>query len=697
MANLEGHVLLNRYEILESVGRGGMADVYRALDRKRNQEVAIKVLREDLAEDPELRRRFQDEAVVLSKLTHKNIVRLYEFEEEGDLAFLVMDFINGTTLAKHLKNHRMSLGQALGILEQVCPALNYAHEEKYVHRDIKSSNIMIQNDGKMLLSDFGIAKVVEEEATGSTSLIGTAGYMSPEQILGKPLDQTTDIYSLGIVAVEMVTGRRPFVGDTDQTSGGTFERVRWQQVHQAAPPPSEFNPDLPREVDEAILQALRKKPAERPRSAMEFLSEFKAGCLAIGVNSENIEIDREKRTPPDRRDKKPLPPPSDKADKEKPRRNQRRVLAPLMILMAVLVCVVVSFALLKLIPVSSTPTYGLATQIGQNPQSTTIPVIAPTEAPKPTTALLPAPTPVPTNSPAPSPRPTTLPPTPIALTTDTTPAQTPTTRPTNTLAPSPIPPTPSGPEGMVQIPAGAFWMGAAEGDPAASVDEKPGMFLDTPAYWIDKFEVSVGQYKNCADAGKCDKPSNVWSPQNPNALFGNPNLAAVQDYPITFVSQGNASQYCLWAGKRLPYEYEWEKAARGPYEARIWPWGNTWDGYKANADQGQPGPSVVTKYSNPGDPQSYGCSVFGVCNMSGNVREWIADFYQSNWYKDGYRDVQSGTVGKAKPNWNNSPQMVIRGGSYKLDQANSRVSKRFSARPGDTMDDVGIRCTLDAK
>ena len=250
---------------------------------------------------------------------------------------------------------------------------------------------------------------------------------------------------------------------------------------------------------------------------------------------------------------------------------------------------------------------------------------------------------------------------------------------------------------MVLIPAGVFWMGAAEGDTAAQADEKPGMFLETPAYWIDKFEVTVGQYKKCVDAGKCGKPSNIWSPQNPSALFGNPNLAAVQDYPITFVSQGNASDYCKWVGKRLPYEYEWEKAARGPYDARIWPWGNTWDGYKANAAQGKPGPLVVTQYSNPADPQSYGCSVFGVCNLIGNVREWVADYYQATWYKDGYRDVQPGTVGNAKPNWNISPQMVIKGGSYKSDVANTRISKRFAGKQADTIDDVGFRCAMDAK
>lgn len=240
-------------------------------------------------------------------------------------------------------------------------------------------------------------------------------------------------------------------------------------------------------------------------------------------------------------------------------------------------------------------------------------------------------------------------------------------------------------------------MGAAEGDTAAQADEKPGMFLETPAYWIDKFEVTVGQYKKCVDAGKCDKPSNIWSPQNPTALFGNPNLAAVQDYPITFVSHGNASQYCVWVGKRLPYEYEWEKAARGPHDARIWPWGNTWDGYKANAAQGKPGPLIVTQYSNPIDSQSYGCSIFGVCNLIGNVREWVADYYQATSYKDSYRDVQPGTVAKAKPNWNGSPQMVIRGGSYKSDVPNTRVSKRFAGKPADTIDDVGFRCAMDTK
>ena len=215
-----GDSLRNRYQILESLGRGGMADVFLAMDTRRQAQVAIKVLREDLAEDPEFLRRFGQEAEALARLDHPNIVRFYSFERQGATAFMVLDYISGSTLRRRLLDVQgpLPIDETTAILRQVGAALHYAHAEGFIHRDIKPGNIMFQDNGKALLADFGIAKAMES-ATITTMAVGTPAYMSPEQILGRELDPRTDIYSLGIVLFEMATGQRPFTGDEPGLTG----------------------------------------------------------------------------------------------------------------------------------------------------------------------------------------------------------------------------------------------------------------------------------------------------------------------------------------------------------------------------------------------------------------------------------------------------------------------------------------------
>ncbi len=252
---------------------------------------------------------------------------------------------------------------------------------------------------------------------------------------------------------------------------------------------------------------------------------------------------------------------------------------------------------------------------------------------------------------------------------------------------------------MVLVPAGVFWMGASETDTQAAVDEKPGHFVDASAFYIDRFEVSNAQWKQCVDAGRCPKPNGVYSQQSPQIAYGNPTY---DNFPVVFISQGVASDYCVWRGEqrgekwRLPYEYEWEKAARGT-DKRIYPWGDTWDGYRANAAQGKPGPLAVDTYSNSADAKSDGCSPFGVCNMVGNVWEWIADLYSSNWYADSMRNGPASGILQDPINWSTPPKFVIRGGSYKSTAFDARVSKRDARNGAETVADIGFRCVKSAK
>ncbi len=261
----EGTLLRNNYRLDRLLGRGGMAEVYLAFDMRRQVRVAVKILREDLAEDPEFVRRFTREAEALARLDHPNIVRFYSFERQGAVAFIVMDFVPGTTLQRRLAElgGPLPLGEVSTILHQVGAALQYAHSEGYIHRDIKPGNIMLRDDGNALLSDFGIARAAES-ATLATVAVGTPAYMSPEQILGRPIDRRADIYSLGAVLFEMCTGRRPFSGsEAGLTETNTLSRLREAHLRLPPPDPRTLNPSLPAGAAQVILRALAKDPAQR--------------------------------------------------------------------------------------------------------------------------------------------------------------------------------------------------------------------------------------------------------------------------------------------------------------------------------------------------------------------------------------------------------------------------------------------------
>ena len=269
-----GDLLQNRYRIEAFLGRGGMADVYLALDTRRQVQVAIKVLREDLAEDPEFIHRFRREAEALARLDHPFIVRFYSFERHGALAFIVMDYVKGETLRRRIMqaNGPLSLEESTSILRQVGSALQYAHNEGYIHRDIKPGNILIRDDGVALLSDFGIARVAET-ATMTMGVIGAPAYMSPEQIRGEEVSTQSDIYSLGIVLYEMVTGYRPFTGGktTGTGSASKIQRIQQQHLHDDPPDPRRFNSVLPAGAAEVIRRALAKRPQDRWPNVMSLV------------------------------------------------------------------------------------------------------------------------------------------------------------------------------------------------------------------------------------------------------------------------------------------------------------------------------------------------------------------------------------------------------------------------------------------
>ena len=273
---LVGQVLADRYRVEQLIGRGGMAEVYKAWDVRRQYYVAVKVMREDIAEDLEFLRRFRAEAETLAGLSHANIVRFYSFERDGILAFLIMDYVPGITLRRRileLGGRPLPMQEVITITRQICAALHYAHAEGMIHRDVKTGNIMIRPDGHVLLSDFGIAKAADS-TTVTTLMPGTPAYMSPEQCLSQPLDQRSDIYSLGVVLYEMLAGRRPFLGEIANVTGTTSERVRWEHIKKTPLPIRTFNPAVSPELEQVVLKCLSKKREERYASVLELMQAF---------------------------------------------------------------------------------------------------------------------------------------------------------------------------------------------------------------------------------------------------------------------------------------------------------------------------------------------------------------------------------------------------------------------------------------
>jgi serine/threonine protein kinase len=282
MPDLTGKILANRYKVVSNLGRGGMAEVYKVYDMQRATHLAIKVLHEDLAEDMVFLRRFQREAHTLANLQHPNIVRFYGLDMDGHTAFILMDLVEGSTLRREINQRQQPASSAdiLRIMRPVCAALHYAHQVGIVHCDIKPANIMLQTNGAVLIADFGIARVTETATTTTFSTAGTPAYMAPEQIRGLPPTPQTDLYGLGIVLFEMLTGgQRPFTGDHAQTVGSTNEKVRWEHLYLPPVSPRTYNPAITPALENVVQRCLQKDPAYRFSSALELLNALEQALL----------------------------------------------------------------------------------------------------------------------------------------------------------------------------------------------------------------------------------------------------------------------------------------------------------------------------------------------------------------------------------------------------------------------------------
>ncbi|NJN93829.1 MAG: protein kinase [Anaerolineales bacterium] len=278
MADLVGKTV-GKYRIVARLGRGGMAEVYKAYQPGLDRYVGIKVLHAHLVDDKDFIGRFEREALAVGKLRHPNIVQALDFDREGEMYFMAMEFIDGPTLKDELKarrteNNPFSLKEVSLIFTALCSAIDYAHSRSMVHRDLKPANVMINQEGQIVLTDFGIARIIgATQYTQTGALSGTPAYMSPEQGQGERGDERSDIYSLGVMLYEMVTGVVPFDGDTPFA-------VIMKHISEPLPLPTRLNPNIPEGIERVILKAMSKNPSDRYQTAGEMARALRD---AIGV------------------------------------------------------------------------------------------------------------------------------------------------------------------------------------------------------------------------------------------------------------------------------------------------------------------------------------------------------------------------------------------------------------------------------
>ena len=615
MVDLIGHDI-GRYHITEQLGQGGMAVVYRAYDTRLERDVAIKVIRMEnfgTAVSGHMLKRFEREGKSLAKMMHPNIVPIYDFGEHEGSPYLVMGYIPGGTL-KLQTGKPMPYAEAARIAAPVARALAYAHSMNIIHRDVKPANILITAAGEPMLSDFGVAKILDLDEggtlTGTGVGVGTPEYMAPEQWLNQVVPQT-DVYALGVVFYELVTGRKPYTADTPAA-------VLIKQREDPLPRPQQFVPGLPEQVEQVIFKALARKPEDR----YENMAEFAAALEKLAAQADSLPavlpVPAASGTRPGPADDRPtvdiLPQAGQPVQKG-------RVPFWVFILGGAALVALLAFEVLGAwIPGRAAAAAPTAPPAAVAPVSTLA-----------ATAVV-----------------TTAPPSPAALGIGSTRV--------------------SAKDGMKQVyvPAGEFLMGSDSGNN----DEKPVHLVYLDDFWIDKTVITNAMYAKCMSVGNCDAPAY----QNDTRLNGG-------QQPVVGVDWNQAKAYCAWAGRRLPTEAEWEKAARGS-DGDTYPWGNQAPNNNLlNDNQDVGGTVAVGSY-----PE--GASPYGALDMAGNVAEWVADWYSDTYYqKSADRNPTGPDSGQYR---------VLRGGSWGNNVFDGRSSVRVSEYPTYQSRHDGFRCAQSA-
>src|SRR4249919_1285122 len=277
--DITGTLFADRYRLERKLGSGGMADVWLAEDQELGRHVAVKMLHERYANDEQFVERFRREATHAAGLSHPNIVSIYDRGVAGGSYYIVMEYIEGRTLKELIVTRGpCPVPVAISYTRQILAALRYAHKNGIIHRDIKPHNVLVDREGRVKVADFGIARAGASEMTEAGSIIGTAQYLSPEQAKGASVDQTSDLYSVGVVLYELLTGVVPFSGDTPV-------EIAMKHLSTVPEPPSAKRADVPRDLDMVVMRALAKDPSERYQSAEEMDADLRRINRGVAVSA----------------------------------------------------------------------------------------------------------------------------------------------------------------------------------------------------------------------------------------------------------------------------------------------------------------------------------------------------------------------------------------------------------------------------
>jgi len=726
---------LGKYEIVELIGSGAYAEVYKAMDTVLRRTVALKLLKPSLLSDDEAVARFLQEAQTAANLIHPHIAWVWDLGELDGRYYLAMRYIDGQSLDKVLKTKgQLSWDEAIKYITQISDALTFAHASSLVHRDIKPQNIMISPRDGAVLTDFGLVRAMEAGSIGTRTgaLMGTPAYMAPEIWQGEPAGPAADQYSLACVLVEMLTGKPLF-------SGPTPPAVMRQHLMEGPHLPVSWPAGCPTGFTAIIQQALDQNPAERYPDIPAFMS-------ALNVSGQpNAEaaavLPTDEPWPPEQVVLQPTPVVSDlpptpaesplmimvdrdplaSAVGSKLERSQMTPppfgtseqttstsrelsprIAPSRFKLPGWAIALIALGGLALLAAC---VLGVAWAMNWLPGSdpTAVAVVNPTQTPRPQATATVKPTAKPTA------KPTTKP------TTRSTFSSTATSDPSIPPACTEVGQTWTSPvDGMtlVCVPAGEFLMGS-EDKYYNDDDEMPQHTVDLDPYWIDQTEVTNAMFAEFVAAtgyrttAEIEGSGYVFRPQQSPVLvkingrwveqdmpqwqwvdgidWQHPSrpdgdLDEKEDHPVVQVSWNDAEAYCSWAGRFLPSEAQWEKAARGN-EGDIYPWGNQ-----------SPTSSFLNYQWNIGDTiavGSYpaGASPYGIYDMAGNVWEWTADWYSSSYYS-------------SQTNWLNpvgpvsGTQRIVRGGAWDVDGIYARAAHRYSYPPDHRVSKLGFRCAL---
>lgn len=612
---------LGKYELHEQLGRGGFGTVYRATDTVLGRDVALKILHPQLTVDADFIERFRSEARKIAAFDHPNIATVYELGEESGRVFIAMRYLPGGSLRDRLqKTGALPFEQAFQIIKDVSAGLEVAHAKGLIHRDIKPENILFTESGQAVISDFGLAKAIQSSTSSSSSSsggVGTPAYRAPELWNGKPPA------SLATDEYSLACVFTEMLTGTQLFEGDTPAEIITQHLVNGAILPEKWPSRVPEGINPILEKALDKDPAKRYQDINSFVNALQ------GLKEAKEEPEPEVHLPAPEAMKKLV-----RLKKNELisllRKPDWRILGVL----GIVFLIVIYYFVGKSRPNTSLVSITTETLTPPPLQSETLIYPTYTNSPRPTQTPMPA-------TPAPG-----IGSTMVSDRDDMT---------------------------LRYVPAGNFTMGSESVFP----EEQPVHSVYLDAFWMDRTDITNKMYALCVNAGACSAPGGTSSFAH-SSYYGNSEF---DNYPVIHVDWTMANTYCKWAGRQLPTEAQWEKAARGT-DGNVYPWGNNVPSNDLLNYNGVVGDTTeVGKYPK-------GASPYGVLDMAGNVWQWVADWYSDTYY------ASSPAYNPLGPD--SGQDRMLRGGAWYNSGYNIRSAHRYWFHPSYTYYGVGFRCSRTA-